>query len=122
MASSAALDLIIQLKGNAAQQMKELTGDTTKFGSAVDKVGGKGEGIFSKLGGSISSMISPMALAGAGAAALGGFFIAATKAAMEEKVGIDRLNTTLKNNGFKGAEKDVAAYITKMEKLAFADD
>src|SRR5687767_3669389 len=122
MASRAALDLIVELKGNADKELKNLSKEATATGKSFDDIGKKGDGVFSKLGGSITSMISPMALAGAGAAALGGFLVAATKAAIEEEVGVDRLNQTLKNNGFETAANDVAKYITKTEKLAFADD
>jgi hypothetical protein len=124
MASRAALELAVELKDNASKQMASIGKEAKNMGDAVEGAGKKSDGIFGKLSGVIGGLPGPMALAGAGAAALGGFLIMATKAAAEEQVGIERLNNTLKNSipGWKGNTDAIDKYIAKQEKLAFADD
>ncbi len=103
MPSTAALELLVSLKDNAS--------------SGLDAIGEKGGGMGDLVkGGAIA--------AGGSILALGGFLVAATKAASDEQVGMDRLGQTLTNNipGWTGNENAVEGYVAKMENMAFADD
>jgi phage-related protein len=103
MPSSAALELVVQLKDSASE--------------GLDKIGEKG--------GALGPLVSGGALAAGGAVvALGGFLVEAAKSASEEQEGMDRLGTTMKANipNFTGSEDAAEGFVTKMESLAFSDD
>lgn len=115
MAARAIVDLIMQLKGadKAAADIAKVSKESGILGKAMNGL----KGGLGMLGGALT--------VGAGAAGIfGGAMLGAAKAAADEQVGIDRLNQTLKNvvPGFNAATAGVEAYITKTEKLAFADD
>lgn len=113
MATRAELELVANLQGNAATKMDDLS----------DKGKGLG-GVFGKVAGGLTSLISPVGLATAGIGLLGGALTGAISAASEEAVGIERLNTTLKNSipGWDGNTEAIDAYIAQQETLSFADD
>lgn len=113
MASRAQLDLEVQMKGadKASADMK----DMSKQASVLDKAMGGLKGGMGALGGALT-------VAGGAAGIFAGAMLGAAKAAADEQVGIDRLNTTLKNNGFGAAAGDVDKYVTAKQKLAFGDD
>ena len=111
MASTAALDLLIQMKGGkeAAQQL--------------DQVGDKGRnlgGVFGNLAGGASALLPVVGIIGGLGAALAG----AVKAADDEQVGMNRLYTTVQNSiqGWTGNTSAIEGYIAKQQDLAFADD
>ena len=122
MTSRAQLDLQIQMKG-----ADKAAADINKLATSTDKLDKNFKGISSGLGGfggALGSLPGPLGIAGAGIAALGAGLVMAAKAAAEEQVGIDRMNQALKNAvpGFNAATAGVEKYVSKMEKLAFADD
>lgn len=104
------------------------SGPVGKLHGALGKLGTRGKVIgsqFSAMGGKIAKTGAVMgALAVGGVAALVVGLGAAVRASMEESVGIERLNTTLKNNipGWKGNTDAIEAQIAAREKLAFSDD
>jgi hypothetical protein len=99
--------------GNASDGFGKLEGGAGKLGGAI---GG--------LAGNFSAFAGPVGLAVGAGTAFVGFLGAAAKAAAEEQVGIERLNQTLKNSipNWDGNTQAVDSYISKQEKLAFADD
>lgn len=76
------------------------------------------------LGGALGGLISPIGLATAGIGLLGAGLFKAVDAAKEEAVGIERLNSQLKNSipGWDGNTAAIEAYIATQEKKSFADD
>lgn len=120
MASNAAVELIISLKDNASAGMNKIAGETGKMGAAAE--GAKGH--MGGLGGALGGLVSPIGLVTAGAGILVGGLIAATKAAMDEEVGIARMNQALQNNipAWNGNTAAVEKQIEVNQKLAFSDD
>ena len=112
--STAELSLIIKAKNLATGPIDKLHGSLTRAGGAVKGLGGA----FMTLG-----KVGILGVVTAIGAAIG-FMGVATKAAAEEQVGIERLNTALKANvrGFKGNTDAIEAVIAQREKLAFSDD
>lgn len=104
MASTAALELLVQLESKAASQ-------------GLDELGEKGGGLGDLLKGGL-------AIAGGAVLGFGAVLVGATKAAADEQVGITRLNTTLKNaaKGWDGNTEAIEDYIDKQTDLAFQDD
>lgn len=104
MASTAALELLVQL-------------DSKRASAGLDELGEKGGGLgdlFQK-----GAMIAGAAVLGLGAALFG-----AASAAAEEEVGQKRLYGTLKNSvkGWDGNTSAIEDYVSQQTKLAFADD
>lgn len=111
--SEAELTLVIKAKNLASREVDRLHGSLTKAKGAA---GGLGDGLVTL------TKVGVLGLA-AGLVGVIGFLGIATKKAMEEQVGIDRMTTALAANvkGFSGNTDSIEALIHKREDLAFSD-
>ena len=108
------------LKDEVSGPARNLKGSLDDAGAAA----GRGGGLFGSLGGAIGGLINPMTLAIGGAGALVGGLAMAAKAAADEQVNIEKMNTALEANipSWDGNTDAIEAMIAKREDLAFSDD
>jgi phage-related protein len=115
-------DLLVKVSGDtgdAQSKIKGLRGEVGGLGEDMTKGSGASGGLFGALGG----LVNPASLLIGGIGALGGGLIAATKAAADEAVGVNRLSATLKSSAkdWDGNTSALDDYITKQQNLAFDD-
>lgn len=123
-------DLIIDVGadiGAADKAFSSLNSEINKLDGHLGKVSKSGDkmaGSVDKGGKSALSAAGSVGSITTGLSFLAGGLMDAAKAATEEQVGMDRLQTTLKNSvqGYDEATAGVEDYIAQQTELAFADD
>lgn len=126
MPNRAAVELVMDMRVKGVNDLAGATKSVKGLDKAVDDVSRKNKsgGPFSFLGAGASALMGPLGLVTAGVGALTGGLVVAAKAAIEEQVGMDRLNQTLQNSipGWDGNTAAIDGYIDKTVALGFADD
>src|SRR5262245_55137283 len=119
--------IILEAEDEASAVLRKSGQGLDEWGAKAEATRTKSEGLtggLGKLGGGLTSLISPVGLVAGGVGLLAGGLMEAVRAADEEQQRMARLYTTLQNSipGWTGNTAAVEQYIDKQTKLAFADD